>query len=279
MAKHLYFICGLPDQTATPVCRELEKKLPKLDFYAVSAQRRSPKYTERYLNTVSRVLADYLIKRKEDLPETISLLIVDDIDVDVLYKHFFPFIRILKCCINDVYNIDNCVRVFENVIKKESPIEKSSAIFLPIYNFRTEGEEAERLFMDFYSGKKTIQELQVFFPQKKFNSENLPGVLHAKQRKNFHIDSRGLVFPPCKPDEAHGDVQELAEEDPHVNHSLLAAFYRFGVLKGSGFHYDVQHPNGKNINDTFYCKKTNRSIPCNNRKYVNIYLNDFIRIS
>lgn len=279
MANHLYFICGLPAGTDKKVCSALKQHLPGLDFSSLPAQRISPKYTAKYLDTILRNLADYIVKHRQNLPETISLLVVDDIDIDFLYKYFFPFIRILKCSVEKIYDIDKCIQIFMQAIKAHRPIEEDSLIFLPIYNFETSTESAEALFMDFYSGKKTLQELQGAFPRKKFNSGDLPHVLHGTQRKVFHMDKRELVFPPCKPTEEHGDIHELPVDGRKNNHSLLAAFYRFGILKGSGFHYDVQRTGDKKLNTVFYCKKREQQIQCAREKHVNIYLNDFIRTS
>lgn len=279
MKNHLYFLCGLPSDTDKKVCNALKKEFPNLAFYALPAQRVSPKYTEKYLDSLLRVLADYVFKHRRNLPETISLLVIDDIDIDILYKYFFPFVRILKCSAENIYNIEECLQTFMQSIKAHRPIEEDSLIFLPIYNFETSTERAEALFMDFYSGKKTLQELQDAFPRKKFNSDKLPHVLRGTQRKIFHIDKREIVFPPCKPTEKHGDIQEMPEDSRQNNHSLLAAFYRFGILKGSGFHYDAQRTDDKELNTVFYCKKREENIKCTKEKHVNIYLNDFIRTS
>ena len=279
MANHLYFICGLPADADSRVRHALKQELPGLDFFSLPAQHTSPKYTERYLDTILRILADYIVKHRQNLPATISLLVIDDISIEILYKYFFPFVRILKCSVENIHNTATYIPTLVQAIKDHSPIEEDSLIFLPIYNFETSTESAEALFRDFYSGEKTLTEVQDAFPRKKFNSDKLPHVLHDKQRKIFHIDKRGLVFPPCKPTEEHGNIQELPEDSRQDNHSLLAAFYRFGILKGSGFHYDVQRTDSKELNTTFYCKKREQQIQCTREKHVNIYLNDFIRTS
>lgn len=280
--QHFYFLCGLPKESASKVTSALGRKFPHLTFRQLAARRESPKYTERYISTILSNLVSY-VSKAQDLPRSLSLVIVDDVEKDRLYDAFFPFANLLLCKIDKLYDADACIEKISALINKNKQRDERGFLFLPIYNFKLEEKTVENLFKGIFWRDISVGEIESEFSSKKYTSDTLPSMLSAKQKKYFYTDKRGLVFPPCKPTEQHGRLylDEKTKSDklsPGTSNFYLSAFYRFGFLKGSGFHYDVQFPCGKQIkNEEFFCQRKKEIIKCTAADHINVYLNDAIR--
>ena len=278
MAKQLYVICGLPKSTSSAVCQELARRLPKFDFIQFVSALTAPKYTDGYLENVLSSLAKHILKKRKDLPSTLSVIVADDISIERISNAFFPFARLFKCELEDAYNIDSNVRQFLSIIE-ENPIQNlKEFLFLPPGNYQVAARNTIEIFRGFYRGIYTVDELEKFFPTKKFNKSNLSKVLKGKMHHDFFIDDRKLVFPPCKPTESHAEAHEedLQKYGPRY---FLSSLYRFGIHKKTGFHHDVQFAFGKKLHSgvVFFCGKKNERTECAGQTHANIYMNDYVR--
>jgi hypothetical protein len=147
---------------------------------------------------------------------------------------------------------------------------------LPTQNFSISGSlSVYQLFLEYFRGNITINDVQKYFSTKNFNCENFPNFLSGKTKKKFYVDIRNLIFPPCKAGEDHGDVHKSEIKDMGSIY-YLTALYRFGILKGSGFHYDVQYAKDRLGKVKFKCAKEGE-ITASNQTHANIYLNDSVR--
>ena len=94
---------------------------------------------------------------------------------------------------------------------------------------------------------------------------------HSLSNGSF-VDERRLVFSPATDEVCHGQPHPTGSRNGYIS-----GRYRFGVALYPGFHYDVSDE----IKHTLECvlfdfDGTTRNVRSENRKYMNIFPNDFL---
>jgi hypothetical protein len=97
------------------------------------------------------------------------------------------------------------------------------------------------------------------------------------QKASFHVDSRGIVFPPASGGAEHAPPRLIVENAPVGElRGLLGSLYRFGSVVDYGFHHDAQFPNGKRLeNVEFDCSRQGQIKVSST--HANVYPNDYVR--
>ena len=91
--------------------------------------------------------------------------------------------------------------------------------------------------------------------------------------KDGYIDEKALVFRPANDTECHGMAHPMGSQPK----PFFCGRFRFGVSLFPGFHFDVSAEKTATIQcDLRTASGSRRSIRSENRRYINIFPNDFL---
>ena len=91
--------------------------------------------------------------------------------------------------------------------------------------------------------------------------------------KSGYIDEKALVFRPANDTECHGKAHPMGSQ----HKAFFCGRFRFGVSLFPGFHFDVSAEKNPTIQcDLRTDSGGRRSMSSENRKYINIFPNDFL---
>ena len=143
---------------------------------------------------------------------------------------------------------------------------RSSPLTLPLRNFSSEVAANLKSYwyndLDLEKLTSTIKKLMNRHAQ----SYNRP--------KRGYIDDNHLVFCPAKNSDCHGLAHPTGTEPK----AFFCGRFRFGVSLFPGFHFEVSARNGPTIRSDLYTALGDRRVMSSeNRRYINIFPNDFLR--
>lgn len=276
MAGHLFILCGLPKRLSENACQVLQKEFNRVgSFIHLPAGATKPYYTEKYTQQAVDKLKDHIVEHHSPLPASLNILYAASMDSDMLRCRCFLFSRLIAYQPERIHDLQSCVDAAADAVLSLRDDKPDKHQFMPPLNFHVGlGRRARDVFESWALGTMSDEELRACFKEKDFNMEKLPVFLKGKKRKKFFVDVRGLVFPPCRPNEEHGNLSVDGTSDSFI---YLSAFYRFGWLKGAGFHHDVQYPKSSLGKTSFACSRAG-DVCCNGESHANIYLNDVVRL-
>lgn len=289
VGPHIFAIAGLPPAISGRVATHLNKLYAKSGtFRALSAAHTGPIYNSDYLNQLIRMIADF-VSAQEVPPKTISVFYVNITNTERLVEQLYRFASLVP--LNDYAEAaawrfseqearDHVERAFVNRQPLAVP-GRNAVHLLPAKNFQvTEDVQFGSVLKDFVSGQLENKDLVQRINTACYTSNDLPRVLRNGRKKTFAVDTRGLVFPPCAPTEAHGLKRYDRSGSPEVTMSYLVSAYRLGSFIGHGFHYDVQFARRTDIeNAEFVCCEQGDLMATKSNAHANIYMNDFVRLS
>ena len=142
---------------------------------------------------------------------------------------------------------------------------KTSPLTLPLRNFSS--QITRELKGYWYNGLDQERITKKIRSYKNRHSQT------RNKEKNGFIDEKELVFRPANDTECHGIAHPMGSQ----HKAFFCGRFRFGVSLFPGFHFDVSAANSSTIQcDLRTASGSIRSIRSENRKYINIFPNDFL---
>ena len=270
----LFIICGLDSRVSPNIMKVLNEKFSKFAFFLSfpsSSSLKNDKYNQTQIDTMISSVCDFIYSKRDSLPSSITIIYAPHKSQQILISKCFIFAHLVCCKYSNLFDIDLIKKDICDVIINYKPPVYKNYKYLPIYNFLINHHELYDIFLKYFLGELTEKDLDQYFVLKSFNCTNFPNFLKGKTKKKFYVDKRNLIFPPCRTNENHGNVSEKRE-----GIFYLTSFYRFGILKGAGFHYDVQYAKTKLGHLEFKCTQKGEVIS-SNETHANIYINDVVR--
>lgn len=305
----LYVIAGLSAGVTTSVTNSLKAigELKDITFIGAPVAKGGTLYELSTRENAIRTMATTILSNrgKSDLvisPRRVVFLYIDGTGADILLNdvRFFCYSEPIKIgelaegnpqllknippvvtqqIAAQIKRLEHGDSILKRIEDEVSAKRKSTHLLLPPENFLISREE--KLTSEFAKSVDDILESGNRLVKKRFTKEQLPKYLKGSGNKKIYafVDSRDLVFPPCKDTELHAPPRELPENakiSSIVN--KLNELYRFGIPIVDGFHYDVQRVGANSsVEEEFICFEKGKVK--SKSDHVNIYPNDFIRAS
>jgi len=280
----LFVVTGFPTSNFSKLRSELSKPPFRKSgsFLCVPAKNHGTLYTHKYINQIENAVADHVNKKAPDhLPQRLTVIHIDDANEQLLFErcHLYASFRKLKSPSSEDWRheVSHALAAITASLDTDriEPYSKYSPILLPPQNFLCKKSKLNELLYAYSRGEIDASHISKQVESKCYNSDELPKVIDGG--KHFICtDRRGIAFPPCKKSEAHG----IARNDNRITSAhFLAGYYRFGIRYESGFHFDAQYPNKKNIRGAiFHCSMEGSITAQSKHSHANIYPNDFVRL-
>lgn len=300
----LFVIAGLPSGVTESVVGHLKKTSPynNYQYLPLPGAQGDEIYSKETAEGGLKSICD-LVARKYDggnkiSPSRIVLLYASGAKADKFLEYFDFFCYCEKINLqssgnnqsrnnltliqenikNQIQYIQSANSILKRIEDEVCSRRKRTCLLLPPNNYKIDGGHCIGYYYAMIrSNELDIDRLPNKLSSKTFNSSNLPRFLSGKSKIVSYIDSRDLVFPPCKDDENHGRMRAM-DEVVGVGKIKMALnqLYRFGIPIFDGFHYDVQRENGHSLKNIEFQCVTGGSIVAD-VSHVNIYPNDFVR--
>ena len=270
MSEH-FIIAGIAAKDQTSLKKSLQRNGLRTSntIIFLTVKEKNPDYRTSVIETMLAGLANTVSKKS---PEKIRVIYMPYKNSNILKDLFFPFADTQSFDDSNIYydyvlkyveNIEELakklLKIIRNGLKIKPRPSKKHYLLLPNRNFIVESKSFSKLLYKFYFGNldKNI-----------FNS--------IKKNTEFRCyeDSRNLVFPVTKMNEGNLRYKKSEMTPRH----FLGGIYRFGMLWGAGFHFDVKHISKPTLNGYKFTCSVNGEIEKKGITHVNIYLNDFVRV-
>lgn len=274
MAKRLFVICGLGSRLSGNAANALNKKYSHFAHFLSFVSAPEAKYKSSLLRSILSNVQSHISSNEADLPQSITIIYAPDETQGELITACFLFAHLIPCNYRNIYDLGTVMKDICRIIDSYKFPSHKPYQYLPTRNFEIAYQGGVyNLFLNYFLNQISLDMVETHFLSKNFNCENFPNFLTGKARKKFYVDKRNLIFPQCRPNEAHG---RYIGGDDALNY--LSAYYRFGELKGCGFHYDVQYAKKDLSGTEFVCLPKWERITATHQTHANIYLNDAVRL-
>lgn len=303
----LFLLAGLPNPLHMRVTKWLETRMgPSIKVIATAGQSYDGAiYKQRTVDALVESAAQFAIRqlrnRRDDQsarPRRIALFYVPAPDDEILLKSLefvvfpVPLRRLAKfddfgtqmrhrpdaceSAIQDALEVYR--RQLVGIIEQRIASRKShEPLLLPPWNFHIKNKRMGHAFSELIRGTRAWEMgLVEFVKPEMFDRKRLPSFLDHNETQGIHKDTRGVVFPCCRPSEAHAlsEFDQIASVEGLLN--ILRSTYRFGASLPPGFHHDAQLEEGVEFRSMpFDCSREGRIAVTTT--HVNVYPNDFVR--
>lgn len=239
----------------------------RIDFLTVA--ERNPAYKESVIEGLLGSIAKTVSRLK---PNIIRVIYVPYRRSEFIQELFFPFA--------DIKPLDNGKCYDEYVLKYYKNIEEVGGKILEILRggLRLKKRPSKKHCVllpinNFYVNGSTFAELL-----RRYCFENVDDLIfNCIAENNTHHcyeDSRNIIFPVTRVNEG-----ELKFKEGEVNPKhFLSGIFRLGFSVDAGFHFDVTHARKPTLNGYRFNCSINGVFLSRGNGYLNIYLNDFIRV-
>lgn len=279
MTDHYIVFIG----ASAPLSDELsliQKRISKSIVIAPAVGRKNVGITESAVNLASSKLHDELIEEHGDSQRARLYIWMYDPtsaeQLDLVWATFGHASWIERIPSAYLHKTRNTRQFMENRIRQIRPLlhevsgatyaqRKTSPLVLPLRNFSSSvTRELKRYWYN------DLDQEQISRKIRSFKNRHLQT---RSKAKNGYIDEKALVFRPANDSECHGQAHPTGSQ----NKAFFCGRFRFGVSLFSGFHFDVSAEKGSSIQcDLYTASGKRRSMRSENRRYINIFPNDFL---
>lgn len=258
----------------------IQKRISKSKIIAPAVGRNSVGITESSVNLASSKLHDELVQEHNGSQQARLYIWMYDPtsaeQLDLVWAAFGHASWIERIPSVYLHKTRRTRQFMEDRIKQIRPLlnevsnatysqRKTSPLVLPLRNFSSSvTSELKRYWYN------DLDQEQI---SKKIRSFRSRHVQTRSRTRNGYIDEKALVFRPANDSECHGRAHPTGSQ----NKALFCGRFRFGVSLFPGFHFDVSAEKGPSIQcDLYTASGERRSMRSENRRYINIFPNDFL---
>lgn len=306
--KHLYVVAGLPASGRRAAMRWFETQFTAaLAQSLVATAEDGLLYPDAYVRQMIHSVGAFAVRRRTKggenppAPATITLLYVPSEDDERLLEAFdfavmaVPLARLVARddkgrqlrhdgeavaqSLAQATARDGEVRAaMHEVVRRLGRQRDDEPLLLPPRNFLLQDHDLVPVFRSFRRGEREWTDRGADLRPTALTRDDIARIPAQKTRRVF-VDDRGMAFLIAHPKAFDGRAREVETEDDTAGIlSVLRALYRFGGAIAPGLHHDAQRSDGTALGGAvFHCERKG-SIRVEG-DYVNIYPNDFIRIS